>query len=219
MTNILIKIVIAIIIIITSMVVYTLMRDRSELQRDGLENKDIKNTSDIIMKEPLKNLCIMASSDSVTLDGVASTENIEKLIIKGVRWLDFNITDKDGVPFASETIRFDKVLNVCKTSKKLGQNPNMPLFINIRVTSSGPESFYNNIHKFILETFNENDLYNKPGEVKTLLSDTKKNVMEIINGFTKGAYKSIENLSKESFANTDTGLGTENELYENLTPL
>jgi len=201
------------------MVVYTLMRDRSELQREGLENKDIKNTSDIIMKEPLKNLCIMASSDSVTLDGVASTENIEKLIRKGVRWLDFNITDKDGVPFASETIRFDKVLNVCKTSKKLGQNPNMPLFINIRVTSSGPESFYNNIHKFILETFNENDLYNKPGEVKTLLSDTKKNVMEIINGFKKDADKSIKNLSKESFKNTDTVLGTENELYENLTPL
>lgn len=219
MTNNLIKIVIAIIIIIVLFVIYTLMCERSELQREGLENKDIKNTSEIIMKEPLKNLCIFASSDSATLDDTASTENIEKLIRKGVRWLDFNITDNGGVPFASETIRFDKVLNVCKTSKKLGQNPNMPLFINIRVTSSGSESFYNNIHKFILETFNKNDLYNKPGEVKTLLSDTKKNVMNIINGFTKDTKKSVKNLSVESFTNNDTLLGTENELYENLTSL
>lgn len=219
MTNILIKIAIVIIIIITSMVVYTLLSERRELQREGLENKDIKNTSDFIMKEPLKNLCIMASSDSVTLDGVASTENIENLLRKGVRWLDFNITDNDGVPFATETIRFDKVLKMCKTSKDLGQNPSMPLFINIRVPASGSESFYNNIHKFILDTFNENELYNKPGEVKTPLSDIKENVMEIVNGFTKGTDKSIENLSKESFENTDTGLGTENELYENLTPL
>jgi len=171
------------------------------------------------MKEPLKNLCIFASSDSATLEDTTSTENIEKLIRKGVRWLDFNITDNGGVPFASETIRFDKVLNVCKTSKKLGQNPNMPLFINIRVTSSGSESFYNNIHKFILETFNKNDLYNKPGEVKTLLSDTKKNVMNIINGFTKDTNKSLKKLSDEPFTNNDTLLGTENELYENLTPL
>jgi hypothetical protein len=219
MTNIIIKILIAIIIIITTIIVYTLLRERSELQREGLENKDIKNTSDIIMKEPLKNLCIMASSDSVVLDGAASTENIDKLLRKGVRWLDFNITDKDGVPFASEKIRFDNALNVCKTSKKLGQNPNMPLFINIRVPSSGSESFYNNIHKFILETFNENELYNKPGEVKTLLVDAKKNVMNIINIFTKDTDKSVKKLSQESFNNTDTVLGTENELYENLTPL
>jgi hypothetical protein len=219
MTNNLIKIVISIIIIIVLFVIYTLMCKRSELQREGLENKDIKNTSEIIMKEPLKNLCIFASSDSATLEDTTSTENIEKLIRKGVRWLDFNITDNGGVPFASETIRFDKVLNVCKTSKKLGQNPNMPLFINIRVTSSGSESFYNNIHKFILETFNKNDLYNKPGEVKTLLSDTKKNVMNIINGFTKDTNKSLKKLSDEPFTNNDTLLGTENELYENLTPL
>ena len=219
MTNIIIKILIAIIIIITTIIVYKLLRERSELQREGLENKDIKNTSDIIMKEPLKNLCIMASSDSVVLDGAASTENIDKLLRKGVRWLDFNITDNGGVPFATEKIRFDKVLNVCKTSKKLGQNPNMPLFINIRVPSSGSESFYNNIHKFILETFNENELYNKPGEVKTLLTETKKNVMNIINVFKKDTDKSVKNLSKESFNNIDTVLGTENELYENLTPL
>jgi len=219
MTNIIIKILIAIIIIITTIIVYTLLRERSELQREGLEMKDIKNTSDIIMKEPLKNLCIMASSDSVILDGNASTENIDKLLRKGVRWLDFNVTDKDGVPFASETIRFDKALNVCKLSRKLGQNPNMPLFINIRVSPSGSESFYNNIHKFILETFNESELYNKPGEVKTLLSETKKNVMNIINVFKKDTDESVKNLSQESFNNTDTVLGTENELYENLTPL
>jgi len=219
MTNIIIKILIAIIIIITTIIVYTLLRERSELQREGLEMKDIKNTSDIIMKEPLKNLCIMASSDSVILDGNASTENIDKLLRKGVRWLGFNVTDKDGVPFASETIRFDKALNVCKLSRKLGQNPNMPLFINIRVSPSGSESFYNNIHKFILETFNESELYNKPGEVKTLLSETKKNVMNIINVFKKDTDESVKNLSQESFNNTDTVLGTENELYENLTPL
>jgi len=219
MTNNLIKLLIAIIIIVVLFVIYTLMCERSELQREGLENKDIKNTSDTIMKEPLKNLCIFASSDSVTLDGVASTENIENLLRKGVRWLDFNITDNGGVPFASETIRFDKVLKVCKTSKKLSQNPNMPLFINIRVTSSGSESFYNNIHKFILDTFNEDELYNKPGEVKTLLSDTKKNVMEIINGFKKDTDESVKKLSNESFTNNDAILGTENELYENLTSL
>tara|TARA_Y100000389_G_scaffold204521_2_gene257683 strand:+ start:845 stop:2488 length:1644 start_codon:yes stop_codon:yes gene_type:complete len=219
MTNNLIKILIAIIIIVVLFVIYTLMCERSELQREGLENKDIKNTSDTIMKEPLKNLCIFASSDSVSLDDTASTENVDKLIRKGVRWLDFNITDNGGVPFASETIRFDKVLNVCKTSKKLSQNPNMPLFINIRVTSSGSESFYNNIHKFILDTFNEDELYNKPGEVKTLLSDTKKNVMNIINGFKKDTNESVKKLSNESFTNNDAILGTENELYENLTSL
>ena len=92
MTNNLIKIVISIIIIIVLFVIYTLMCKRSELQREGLENKDIKNTSEIIMKEPLKNLCIFASSDSATLEDTTSTENIEKLIRKGVRWLDFNIT-------------------------------------------------------------------------------------------------------------------------------
>jgi len=219
MTNIIIKILITIVIIITTIVVYTLLIERSELQREGLAMKDIKNTSDIIMKEPLKNLCIMASSDSVVLNGTASIENIDKLLRKGVRWLDFNITDKDGVPFASETIQFDKALNVCKLSRKLGQNPNMPLFINIRVSSGGSEPFYNNIHKFIKETFNENELYNKPGEVKTLLSDTKNAVMQIINVFTKETDKSIGLLKQEPFNNTDSILGTKNELYENLTPL
>lgn len=219
MRNIIIKILITIVIIITTIIVYTLLSERSELRREGLVTKDIKNTSDIIMKEPLKNLCIMASSDSVVLDGKTSIENIDKLLRKGVRWLDFNITDKDGVPFASETIQFDKVLNACKLSRKLSQNPNMPLFINIRISSGGSESFYNNIHKFIKEIFNTNELYNKPGEVKTLLSDTKTAVMQIINGFTKETDKSIELLKQEPFNNTDSILGTNNELYENLTPL
>ena len=123
MTNIIIKIVIIIVIIITTIVVYKLLSERTQLQREGLVMNDIKNTSDIILKEPLKNLCIMASSDSVVLNGNASTENIDKLIRKGVRWLDFNITDKDGVPFVSDTIQFDKVLNVCKTSRKLVRTP------------------------------------------------------------------------------------------------
>jgi len=219
MTNIIIKIVIIIVIIITTIVVYKLLSERTQLQREGLVMNDIKNTSDIILKEPLKNLCIMASSDSVVLNGNASTENIDKLIRKGVRWLDFNITDKDGVPFVSDTIQFDKVLNVCKTSRKLGQNPNMPLFINIRVSSGGSEPFYNNIHKFIKETFNTNELYNKPGKVKTLLSDTKDSVMKIINVFKTETEKSIDSLKQEPFKNTDTILGTKNELYENLTPL
>jgi hypothetical protein len=219
MTNIIIKIVIIIVIIITTIVVYKLLSERTQLQREGLVMNDIKNTSNIILKEPLKNLCIMASSDSVVLNGNASTENIDKLLRKGVRWLDFNITDKDGVPFVSDTIQFDKVLNVCKTSRKLGQNPNMPLFINIRVSNGGSEPFYNNIHKFIKETFNTNELYNKPGKVKTLLSDTKDSVMKIINVFKTETEKSIDSLKQEPFKNTDTILGTKNELYENLTPL
>ena len=220
MINVLMKLLIAIVIIISTIVVYTLLRERTELRREGLEMKDIKNTSDIILKEPLKNLCIMASSDSLVLNGIASIENIDKLIRKGVRWLDFNVTDNDGVPFASETIRFDKVLNVCKSTIKLSQNPSMPLFINIRISSSGSEPFYNNIHKFIKETFNTNELYNKQGEVKTLLSDTKNAVMDVIKVFTTETNKSIDLLkSKEPFENTNTILGTENELYENLTPL
>ena len=99
MINVLMKLLIAIVIIISTIVVYTLLRERTELRREGLEMKDIKNTSDIILKEPLKNLCIMASSDSLVLNGIASIENIDKLIRKGVRWLDFNVTDNDGVPF------------------------------------------------------------------------------------------------------------------------
>jgi len=219
MTDILTKLVIVIIIIITTIVVYTLLCERSELRREGLENKDIKNTIDVILKEPLKNLCTMASSDSVMLDGKASIVNIDKLLRKGVRWLDFFVTEKDGVPFASDKIKFDNVLNVCKASMKLGQNPNMPLFINIRVSSNGSEPFYNNIHNFILKTFTVNELYNKPGEVKTLLSDTKKNVMKIINVFKKDTNESVNKIKEESFTNTNHIIGTESELYENLTLL
>jgi hypothetical protein len=224
MTNFIIKFLIAIIIIITTIFVYTLLHKTRELPREGLENKGIKDTSSVIMLQPLKQLCILASSDSVTIGNKVSASNIETLIRKGVRWLNFDITDNDGVPYASEKIRLDTALQKCRVSKNLSPNPGMPIFINISVSSSGSESFYNNIHKFITETFNNDELYNEPGKVKTLLSDTKENVMKIISNFTRDTGKTVNKLNvnklkQEPFENTSDTLGTENELYENLTPL
>jgi hypothetical protein len=234
MTNFIIKLLIVLIIIIITIFVYIPLFKKSELHHEGLENKGIQNTSSAIMSQPLRNLCILASSDSVMIDNKASTGNIETLIRKGVRWLDFDINDKDGVPYASEKIRLDSALQKCRVSKNLSPNPDMPIFINIRVTSSGSESFYNNIHKFIVETFNKDELYNSPGKVKTLLSDTKENVMNIISNFTRDTGKTVNKLNvnklnvnklnvnklkQEPFKNTSYTLGTENELYENLTPL
>jgi hypothetical protein len=219
MTNFIIKFLIATIIIITAIVVYTLLSERSELNYEGLENNSIKNTSSVIMSQPLKNLCILASADSVTLDNKVSTSNVETLIRKGVRWLSFDITDNDGVPYVSENIRLDAALQKCRVSKDLSPNPNMPIFINIRVSSSGSESFYDNIHKFITETFNKDELYNRPGKVTTPLSDTKDNVMKIITNFTRDTSKTVDKLKQESFENNNDVLGTENDLYENLTPL
>lgn len=219
MTNFIIKILLFIIIIVTTKVIYTLLKERNQLNPDDLEKKGIKDTSSVVRLQPLKKLCILASSNSVSLRNTVSPSNVETLIRKGVRWLDFNVTDNDGVPFISENTRLDVILQKCRTTKNLSPNPNMPLFINIRVSTSGSESFYNNIQKFIKETFNTNELYNRPGKVKTLLSDTKENIMDIVSDFTRETNKTVSKLKVEPFENTSLVLGTENELYENLTYL
>lgn len=219
MTSFIIKTLLFIIIIVTTGVIYTLLKERRQLQHEGLENKGIKDTSSVVLLQPLKKLCILASSDSIMIDNKASPSNVETLIRRGVRWLDFNVTDNDGVPFISDNTRLDIILQKCRTTKNLSPNPNMPLFINIRVSTSGSEPFYNNIQKFIKDTFNADELYNSPGKVKTLLSDTKDNIMNIISEFTRDTDKTVSKLNVEPFENTNLVLGTENELYENLTYL
>jgi len=225
MTN---YIIILILILIVVIVTYTLLCERSDSYHEGLEVKAtedtvIKDSNDVIKKEPLKNLCILASSDSIRLNGNASLDNIDKLLKKGVRWLDFNVFDNNGVPHVSEDYekfaRLDTILKQCKLGKNTSENTNMPLFINIRVSSGGSEDFYKNIYGFFNEVFTEDELYNMPGKVETLLSDTKDKVMNVVDKFGKTIKTTIRSLPLESFENTKDVLGTENELYENLTPL
>jgi len=213
MTKIITLILFFIGIIITVLLIYL------HLHKDGTETNNIQNTSDDIMSQRLGSLCIMASSDSIKLDDNASTDNIETLLRKGVRWLDFDVIDNDGVPYVSENIRLDTALNKCKTSKNLSPNSNMPLFINIRVSSSGSEDFYNNIHEFFSQTFTDDELYISPGKVIKPFNGIKEEVMKIMNQTTNDTDKTNNSLTQESFENTNSGLGTENELYENLTSL
>ena len=100
----------------------------------------------------------------------------------------------------------------------------MPLFINLRINGSHKEEFYNIIHNTILYSennkdgvFTENELYQKPGPIKTLLGDVKEKVLGILDNY-KGKFKeqSAKIETKEGFGSMNH-LGTENELYENFT--
>ena len=101
----------------------------------------------------------------------------------------------------------------------------MPLFINLRIEGSHDERFYNIIHKIIKYTeenkdgvFTENELYQRPGPLKTLLGDAKEKVLGILDDYTGQFKEESEKISqtKEGFGNINI-LGTENELYENFT--
>lgn len=221
MTNILIKILIVTIILLTSVVLYTLLKERSELHREGAENmENIINTSDIILKEPMKNLCIMASSNSLFSSGVENIENIENVIRSGARWLDFNVIEKEtGIPYVSETIKLETALEMCRNKRNLSGNAKMPFFINIRIGSKMSLGMYDNIHKSINNTFSSASLYSEPGKMQTLLGDVKTAVMNKMNKFKTSVITDTSKTKKEGLEPMTKVLGTENELYENLTSL
>lgn len=221
MTNILIKILIVTIILLTSIIVYTLLKERSELHREGVENMDnIINTSDTILKQPMKNLCIMASSNSLFSSGVENIENIENVIRSGARWLDFNVIEKEtGIPYVSETIKLETALEMCRNKRNLSGNANMPFFINIRIGSKMSLGIYDNIHKSINNTFSSASLYSEPGKIQTLLGDVKTAVMNKMNKFKNSVITDTSKTKKEGLEPMTKVLGTENELYENLTSL
>ena len=196
------------------------------LKIEGYENIGEPNSA--IKSEKLKNISVMASYDTALLNGNVSMKNIEDVLKTGCRWVDFEVNeipDKPNYPVISGTLTLKDVLNKLKKTNSLSPVSKMPLFINLRITGPHEESFYNIIHNTILynsETskdgvFTDGELYQKPGPVKTLLSDVKEKVLGIVDNYKAKFKTESEKIDKEEGFGSMNSLGTENELYENFT--
>jgi hypothetical protein len=225
MSDLLKKILNVIFIIIIIVLFLFLTHKYYGLKIEGYENIGVPN--DAIKNEKLKNISLMASYDTASLNGNINTENIGNVLQTGCRWVDFEVNeipDKPNYPVVSSTLTLKEVLNELKKKNSISPTSEMPLFINLRINGSHKEEFYNIIHNTILYSennkdgvFTENELYQKPGPIKTLLGDVKEKVLGILDNY-KGKFKeqSAKIETKEGFGSMNH-LGTENELYENFT--
>jgi hypothetical protein len=226
MTELLKKILKVLIIIVILVIIFAITNNYYSLKIEGYKN--IGEPNNAIKNEKLKNISIMASYDTALLNGNASMKNIEDVLKTGCRWLDFEVNEtpiKPNYPVVSSSLSLKDVLNEVKKTNSQSPASKTPLFINLRVSGSHEETFYNIIHNTILYNdesnkdgvFTENELYQKPGPMKTLLSDVKEKVLGIVDNYKTKFKNESEKIETEEGFGVMNHLGTENELYENFT--
>ena len=225
MSELLKKILKVLLIIIMIVIVLIITHNYYGLKIEGYENIGEPNTA--IKSEKLRNISIMASYDTASLNGKINIENIGNVLQTGCRWVDFEVNeipDKPNYPVVSSTLPLKNVLSELKKKNKQSPTSKMPLFINLRINGSHKETFYNIIHKTIQYSeenkdgvFTESELYQKPGPLKTLLGDVKEKVLGIVDDYTGKIKKESDKILRSEGFGSMNNLGTENELYENFT--
>ena len=222
MTEILKIILNVLIIILIFIIVLILIQKYYNLKIEGLIN--IGNPNEVIENQKIKNISIMASYDTAILHGNISSDNIIEVLRTGCRWIDFEVNgteENPNYPVVSSKLPLKDVLKTIKQNNSQSPLSKSPLFIDLRITGSHDENFYNIIHNTIHYNennndgiFTENELYNKPGPIQNVYSDAKRKVLEVLNKYDERFKKKTKN--NENFSGMDH-LGTENELYENFT--
>jgi len=123
MSDLLKKILNVIFIIIIIVLFLFLTHKYYGLKIEGYENIGVPN--DAIKNEKLKNISLMASYDTASLNGNINTENIGNVLQTGCRWVDFEVNeipDKPNYPVVSSTLTLKEVLNELKKKIVLVQH-------------------------------------------------------------------------------------------------
>lgn len=172
------------------------------------ENVTIHSIHKSDTKLPLSQYVIKASYNSALTGNYVNTNMIKYILSRGCRFLDFEIFLINGKPQVAYTsdskyktiqtknsILLDEVLSTILSNAFSNTSPNRndPLFIHMRIKSS--DSSNDNIYKEVAKSLSviKDELYNKPINDKTKLSDVMGKIVIIMDSTINYDYKNYTN--------------------------